>query len=214
MPINYFATNGATFSTTSTTSTWSSWCTGDAGTTSSTGTVWNTWVSTAATSATTTEWPSTAANVWKHWAYADAYVSNSRYSITEIKETEQERKERIKDEKRIAYNALCRKRRKDAKEKQKEEKARQLLKEVLTEEQDQQLDKDGYFELVSVKSGQRYRINNGRSRNVEKIDENGKVIKTLCFHPREYVHNYDTLVIQKLMLENDEEQVLKIANFS
>lgn len=71
MPINYYATNGATFSTTSTTSTWSSWCTGDAGTTSSTGTVWNTWVSTAATSATTTEWPSTSANVWKHLAYAD-----------------------------------------------------------------------------------------------------------------------------------------------
>ena len=38
------------------------------------------------------------------------------------------------------------------KEKVKEEKARQLLREVLTDEQDAQLEKEDCFELVSVKS--------------------------------------------------------------
>jgi hypothetical protein len=210
MPINYYATSDATSSTSST---WSFWCEGD-GTSSPSGTVWKTW--TNATTATTTEWPSATAFVWNSWNdngnYQQTYYTNLVSEAQTL--TEEEKRQQAKQEKQLAYNALRRKRRADAKEKAKEEKARQLLKEVLTDEQDQQLDKDGYFELVSIKSGQRYRINKGRSRNVEKIDVSGKVVKTLCFHPREYVHNYDTMTIQKLMLENDEEQVLKVANFS
>jgi len=208
---NWTGTNASTGTTSD--STWSTW-TGSAsiGTTAyTTSTAWNNWNDGISAASDGT--------VWYTWVGPSAgTVDGSLQPMTlsyPPPETEEQKvvrleQERINQEKWKVAEAV-----RLAKEKAKEEKARQLLREVITLEQDQQLEKDGYFELVAVKSGHRYRINKGRAGNVQQLDDKtGKVLKKLCFHPTEYVHNYDTMVAQKLMLENDEEQVLRVANFS
>lgn len=99
-------------------------------------------------------------------------------------------------------------------EKQRATTAKTLLEAVLNDKQKAQLEKDNSFILTSVKSGKIYRIRKGRTRNIERIDEKGKILELLCVHPQEYVHDYDTMTIQKLMLENDEEEIRKIANIT
>ena len=187
-----------------TSTTWSGWVnsgvTITGGTSASTWYIWNN-NSTYTTSADT---------VWITWNTegTEQYNYSPTYNTPKLTEAQEE-------EYRVAE--LNRKKEEEErliKEKAKEEKARELLREVLTDEQDEQLEKKGYFELVSVNSGNRYRINKGRSRNVELLDSDGKSIKRLCFHPEALVHNYDTMVAQKLMLENDEEEVKKVANYS
>jgi hypothetical protein len=98
-------------------------------------------------------------------------------------------------------------------------KAKELLKMVLDAQQRKMLEEKAYFELTSVKSGRRYRIRKGDCRNIEEIDANGNKLATLCFHPkplpgRKMVHEYDTMTIQKLMLENEEEEARAVANIS
>ncbi len=189
------------YTTGSTEGIWCTWTSSDAttSTASDTSGTWNGWCSsgTSTTSCTTTTWSG-----WVNVTYAK-------------QESEAEKEARLEQTRIAAEAQKKRDEERAAKDKIKEEKARQLLAEVLTDEQDAQLDKDGYFDLQNVKTGTRYRINKGRSRNIQQLDDKtGKPIKTICFHPGEYLHNYDTMVIQKLMLENDEEQVRRVANYS
>jgi hypothetical protein len=178
---------------------WGTWNgTVTASTTSSSDYVWRTWTN------NTTVATVTNSLTWSSW--------NTSYHIQELTKEQKAEQERIKSEQQERFRIEQEELR--AKEKQKEENARQLLREVLTEEQNKQFDEKGYFELTAVKSGNIYRINRGRSRNVELLDKNKKVLSRLCFHPTEYVHNFDTMVAQKLMLETDEEEVKKVANYS
>lgn len=164
-------------------------------TSSSTGTA-ETWVgwNSCTTSVTTAATTSCTQETWVTW-------TNGVPQVAAEHAAERERREKKEVERRAA-------------EATKEEKARQLLREVLTDEQDKQFEENGYFELTAVKTGNKYRIKRGRSKNVELVSANGKTLKTLCFHPQEYVHNFDTLVAQKLMLETDEEEVQRVANYS
>jgi hypothetical protein len=98
------------------------------------------------------------------------------------------------------------------------ERATRLLHEHLTAEQLEELSRAGRFHLdVLSQDGRRrrYRINRGRSRNVQEIDlGNGRIIKTLCAHPAAAVPDEDTMLAQKLMLETAEAEFLRIANHS
>lgn len=98
------------------------------------------------------------------------------------------------------------------------ERAARLLHEHLTAEQLEELSREGRFHLdVLSQDGRRrrYRINRGRSRNVQEVDPgNGRIIKTLCAHPVAYVPDEDTMLAQKLMLETAEAEFLRIANHS
>ena len=193
----------------------------------STDATWSGWTSTTSTctySSTWVDWNETSAcdsDTWVYWTApttsgttSAVTCSNDGYIISPPKETAEER--RAREQRYAEYRAEQDRQAKirAEKEKAKEEKARQLLKEVLTEEQDAQLTKDGYFELTSVKSGKRYRIKKGFSMNVEELDKDGKRLRSMCFHPNVLVHHYDNMAIQKLMLENDEEEARKVANFS
>lgn len=194
----------STTSTCATYSTWDNWNSPTASADSS-GT-WIYWTAlTPTTSGTSTTY--STSNVWVSW------VDNG-YAVSPPRETAEER--RAREQRDAEYRAEQERQAKirAEKEKAKEEKARQLLKEVLTEEQDAQLTKDGYFELTSVKSGKRYRIKKGFSMNVEELDKDGKRLRSMCFHPNVHVHHYDNMAIQKLMLENDEEEARKVANFN
>jgi len=193
-----------------------------------TSSTWTTWNNSYSTSASTSINCSASSNVWYTWtcdvgttaATTSNTVTwnswNTQYTYTHTcteRTNEQVEEQRILQERQAQEYAQLEKETK-AKEKLKSETARQLLREVLSDEQNNQLDKDGYFELTALNSGNKYRVTKGRSRNVKLLDKDNKPIRTLCFHPGEYVHNYDTMAAQKLMLENSEEEVQKVANYS
>lgn len=98
------------------------------------------------------------------------------------------------------------------------DRAARLLREVLSPEQAEELTREGRFHLdVLSKDGsrRRYRINRGRSRNVQQVEPgSGRVIKTLCAHPVAAVPDEDTMLAQKLMLETAEDDFLRMANVS
>jgi hypothetical protein len=65
---------------------------------------------------------------------------------------------------------------------------------------------------IDGKSGDRYRIKFGRSGNIDAFNKNGKFKYRLCVHPTMQVPDADTVLAQKLMLETDEEMLLRLAN--
>ncbi len=98
-----------------------------------------------------------------------------------------------------------------------ERRAEKLLQETLSAAQREELASKGFFTLKTIAaSGEEriYRIKRGRSRNVEQVDANGNRIKYLCAHPIAQVPDADTMLAQKLMLETDEGEFLRIANHS
>jgi hypothetical protein len=96
------------------------------------------------------------------------------------------------------------------------DRAEKLLRDGLSPRQCEELAAKGFFTLETLSKGQRkiYRIERGRSRNVKQVDDNGRVIKTLCAHPAEYVPDADTMLAQKLWLETAEDEFLRVANHS
>lgn len=95
-----------------------------------------------------------------------------------------------------------------------EKRAEKLLQETLSAAQREELIAKGYFTLETIaSSGERriYRIRRGRSRNVDQVDATGRRIKTLCAHPVAMVPDADTMIAQKLMLESQEDEFLRIA---
>lgn len=97
------------------------------------------------------------------------------------------------------------------------DKARQILLRHLTDRQQVDLASNGYFELALVrKSGERvrYRIHRGRAGNVRRLDEQGREVRRYCIHPVIACPDEDTMLTQKLWLENDEELFLRTANAS
>ena len=98
------------------------------------------------------------------------------------------------------------------KQKQAEEKAMQLLLDNLEENQVEIFKKTGCF-VVTGQSGKKYKINKGRVRNVEELRVDGTTERRMCFHPELYVPDYDTMLAQKLMLELNESEARRIANF-
>ena len=98
-----------------------------------------------------------------------------------------------------------------------EKRAEKLLQDHLTPKQREELAARGFFTVSSIsQDGQRrhYQIRRGRSRNVQQVDESGRVLKTLCAHPVPLLPDADTMLAQKLMLETREEDFLRIANHS
>jgi len=97
------------------------------------------------------------------------------------------------------------------------ERAEVLLNECLSEMQREELRLKGHFHLETfASSGERrkYRIKRGRSRNVQQVTDDGRVLKTLCMHPIEAVPDADTMLAQKFYLESCEDEFLRIANHS
>lgn len=97
------------------------------------------------------------------------------------------------------------------------ERAQLLLREALNPKQREQFSKEGFFDLESIRpDGERriYRIRRGRSRNVQQITPEGRILKTLCAHPILAVPDEDTMLAQKLWLETQEDAFLRLANHS
>lgn len=176
------------------------------GTTFTTDIVWTTWVNgTGSNSITTSD------TVWTDWNTTAGRVTYQPYVYTAPKltpeqiEAQRAERERIQaewraaEEKRVAEEAEARRR------------ARIILEENLTPEQHAQFKDNGWFEVVTPRGT--YRIRNGRSGNVDRYVDGG-LKDRFCTHPTEMVPNEDNMLIQKLLLETDEEAFLRIANRS
>lgn len=93
--------------------------------------------------------------------------------------------------------------------------------EVLNEQEREAYEKEKCI-YVRSQHGRRYRIRctKGQSGNVELLDDHGKATAGFCVHPaydRSTGHllpDADAWVTQKLFLEHDEDQFLKVANLT
>ena len=92
----------------------------------------------------------------------------------------------------------------------------QLLKENLTPAQREQYEAHRHFDVKGSKSKKTYRIKHGRQMNIEELDASGKRVRGLCFLPSSGVAGPlvagDCMLAQKIALETDETETLKIAN--
>jgi len=89
--------------------------------------------------------------------------------------------------------------------------AKALLREMLSENQYQQLIKYGYLEVMSPTIDHRvYRIPG--AGGLVKVYERGCAIMELCLQPAEPLPDGDVVVMHKLMIEANEQEYLKQAN--
>lgn len=92
-----------------------------------------------------------------------------------------------------------------------ESRAKALLREMLTENQYQQLIKFGYLEVPSPTIEYRvYRIPG--SGGLVKVFERGSAVMELCLQPAEPLPDGDVVVMHKLMIEANEQEYLQKAN--
>ena len=91
-----------------------------------------------------------------------------------------------------------------------EARAEKLLLAHLSEPQRIQYTKERKFRLLT-KSGTEYEVQKGWAGNVVLIKK-GKAVERFCIHPKESVPEQDNMLAQKLLLEANEEEFLRIAN--
>ena len=90
--------------------------------------------------------------------------------------------------------------------------ALRLLRSWLSPEQREQLDTDGYFEVIGSHTGRRYRIYYKASMNVYELDVGGEPILGWCFGPNSMLPVGDIMLAQKIALEVQEFNTLTLAN--
>jgi hypothetical protein len=93
-----------------------------------------------------------------------------------------------------------------------EGKAAALLRQVLSEEEWQQLDRTGYLCIPSPSIPHRvYRV--PAHRDQVEIRESGRLRGRLCAQPMGWLPASDVILMHKLMIEGNEEEYLRTANF-
>ena len=221
------------YASTSTADTWRDWQTVTSTATPTTyDTTWPTWVTASTDATTVTRTMSTTEDVWYTWADTsttttvtnDTWVTWTTDSTGEVRDVrrhvgapqrsyqppqrtpEQIRAQEARLERaRIDREVAARKRQEAI------TRADELLMGSLSQEQKVDMERDGFFFVDSKRPGRRYRLRNGRSGNVD-VMENNTVLHRLCAHPAMQVPDGDTRLAQKLMLEHQEEAFLGRAN--
>lgn len=181
---------------------WNSWVSNTSSATSTSATLQSVWCRWNATGSSTVTSTNTAA-VWNRW--------NSEYQVAappaRVLETPEQRTRREASLARYEAEEARRREERLAADRR----AEALLRAHITREQQEQLEREDWF-LIDSASGKQYRINRGRSANIDVLDETGKVLRSLCVHPRDGVPDADTMLSQALMLRHDEETLLRMAN--
>lgn len=93
-----------------------------------------------------------------------------------------------------------------------EARAEMLLRTHLNPIQRDQYDKHGWFIVVGGKTDRRYRINKGRHANIDVLSGDGRVVHSLCGHPKVMCPHQDTMLAQKLQLELCEHEFVAMSN--
>jgi hypothetical protein len=188
----------------STAGTWYTWVS-DGTTSTGANTVWNGWV---ASSATSTGVTTTSNEIWCTWndESSTQYVARTRAYIPPP-ETELQKQARLEREAAWKQQEEERKR----KEAEALQRAEDLLMLQLSEKQRSDWKKHKAFDVIS-QSGKRFRIRNERSMNVDEYDANNKMVARHCIVSQTHVPAPDQYVMQKLMLEHQEADFMRIAN--
>jgi hypothetical protein len=92
------------------------------------------------------------------------------------------------------------------------DRAMALLKSNLTPAQLAKYARDRSFEVIGSDSGKRYRIRCGRQMNIDELDSEGMKVCGWCFLPQGGLVEGDVMLAQKIALECDETNALKVAN--
>lgn len=184
--------------------TWNSWTSGTSATSScaistSSDTTWTSW--TSGTSATDN-------TAWYYWIDGNIYAGQqsqapqySEEELAQIRQRREEQRQRMEAERQE----------RERQQKEADKKADQLLKSLLSPEQIAQLDELSAF-IITTPKGNTYRIKRGWAGNIEKIDRDGQATDRFCIHPKISVPYADNMATQKLMLETNEDEFLRVAN--
>lgn len=180
--------------------------------------IWTSWNEEyeGTTPALTNSVTSSNANTWIRWNQTfstsgvvtrDLQISNEEYQARQRQYAEDSRRR----EERYRADQLERE----------EAKARAavILEENLNAEQRAELAAKQYFTMRSLRpNGEErlYRIHRGRSHNIERVDAAGNKIQRYCMHPIVDCPVEDTMLTQKLWLQNPEleDELLRRANRS
>jgi hypothetical protein len=93
-----------------------------------------------------------------------------------------------------------------------EQRAEQLLKTILPHDQYNHLVRKGYLEVQSGMYPYRtYRI--PRHRGSVEVYEMGRLVMSLCVQPTENIPDSDVVIMHKLMIEGNEREYLRRANY-
>ena len=148
-------------------------------------------------------WTATSTGTLSPWA--DATTAGHEYVYKKTRAAM--RREREEAQRKQYEEEITRRKAKAA-----EAKAEQLLVALLSLSQRAELEKDRTFTVIGGKTKRRYRVAAGQTHgNVKEVDENGKIVASLCCQP-ENVPTWDANLAQKLMLERCEDEFLRIAN--
>jgi hypothetical protein len=180
--------------------------------TSTASTTWQYW--TGSTSTSVSNVTTTGDIVWNGWANSTTSASTSTWdawtsstaTVTSAGLTPTMWNAWVADD----LQPLSRPRHSDA-----VKRADKLLVEHLTEEQEQSLAAQGYFDVDTIVKGEkkRFRIHNNKyQHNVFEIDQDGRKLRELCAHTSHACPQSDHALAQKLMLEHNPAEFLRVAN--
>lgn len=173
----------------------------------STNTMWQIWTNTSAAGTFVPTVNATCGNTlitWVNWN--EQYTIHAGQIIVPASISPEERVHREAQAKAF----LEERDRKEAERKAAEIKAEKLLHSCLTEEQKDELIKKNYFHLYV--GNKKYRIERGTTGNIKLLYENSDNPKhQYCIHPTG-VPVGDVMLAQKLLLETNEEEFLRVAN--
>ena len=92
-----------------------------------------------------------------------------------------------------------------------EARAGALLRDLLTEDERRQLERDGYLGGPSPsRPGRTYRV--PRRRGQVRVYEGTTLVLALCVGPDGWLPDGDVVLLHKLMIEGNEEEYLRVAN--
>ncbi|MGE5619979.1 MAG: hypothetical protein ACM3US_12055 [Sphingomonadaceae bacterium] len=92
-----------------------------------------------------------------------------------------------------------------------EERAEQVVRSVLTDDEYERLRRDGFLDVVSPSYPQRvYRIPSGPG--TVAVLESGRCIARLCVYSTTPIPERESVVVHKLMIEGNEQDYLRAAN--
>lgn len=194
---NVVVTNAITTNATVTSSgtgIWTSWNSGSVASTTDPRIIWNNWT---ASNTTTNDGTSYLGN---NRTPTRVLTKEQVHALTEEQERQRLQHIREEAERRVAREEA-------------EQKAEALLLMHLDRKQRKSYQKDHFFEVLS-QSGKHYRVNFFRNRNVLEMDDAKRKVASYCIVPRENIPLADQLLIQKLMLQYQENDFLRIANRS
>jgi hypothetical protein len=160
------------------------------------GLVWTNWVSVTNSASTTAD------SLWQAWNYQGTANYPTTISVPRRTAAEVEaEKQRWADQKRKMEEAAQR--------------AEALLREHLSKEQEQSLDRNGKFRVRGSKGGI-FDICRGNVIELDPHEPDGRArrIASVCIHARTAVPEPDNMLAKKFLLETDEDEFRRIGNFS